>query len=111
MGKPIGSQKTGGRQKGTPNRKSLNGSVLFQDYGFDPFGELIKLMDELLPDQKAKTILRLMEFVFPKRKAITFSEDEFEQSEPAKADYSKLTDDELVQLSTILAKASILVDE
>lgn len=79
-----GSKKTGGRQKGTPNKKTL---TLFEelDQILTEDGEPISIVKMLMhginaqpPFQQVDSLLKLMEFMFPKRKHLdhTISDDE-----------------------------------
>lgn len=64
--------KSGGRQKGTPNKRSAYAvQTRLEEIGFDLVGEIlkeIKLMED--PIDKAQCYLRLLEYCDAKRKAI-----------------------------------------
>src|SRR5574344_3013784 len=66
--------KTGGRQKGTPNKKTQELMELIEaNYkGFNPVLELIKIaMDKNTPlDLKASVLKDVASYIYPKRKAI-----------------------------------------
>lgn len=70
-----GHTKTGGRQKGTPNKKTVE--FIEALGGFDPVEELKKLFintdDNTL---KAKICLELMRYIYPQRKAIDLETSE-----------------------------------
>jgi len=70
MGKPIGSPKTGGRRKGTPNRRTLDFQSSLNEQGIDLVAEIRNLLPVLSPDQKASVILDLLAYLYPKRKAV-----------------------------------------
>ncbi len=62
--------KTGGRQKGTPNKKSLAIHEALGD--FDPLTELKEIMKRTQDDElKAHICLNLLKYMYPQRKAIT----------------------------------------
>jgi len=70
MPKPVGSPKTGGRKKGTPNRRTLDFQTCLDDQGIDLIAEIKNLLPVLSPDQKASVILDLLAYLYPKRKAV-----------------------------------------
>lgn len=70
MGKPKGLTKSGGRVKGTKNKNSFHLSDFIDQYNFDPVQELVETVKTLEKENKAVVLLKLMEFVVPKRKAI-----------------------------------------
>lgn len=67
-------KKTGGRTKGTPNKKTL---VLLDELGdFNPVKELknlFKITDD--EDIKLKICLDLMKYIYPQRKAVEHTVD------------------------------------
>jgi hypothetical protein len=77
-GRPIGLPKTGGRQRGTPNRATVELREKLAALGCDPAEELVKIA------QDSKTPLgfrlhiysMLMPYVYPKRKQIDDSSEE-----------------------------------
>ena len=71
MGWPKGKcrgVKTGGRVKGTPNQRSLLFEEELRRLEFDLPSRILDLLPELSPDKQMDAMLRLMEFVFPKRR-------------------------------------------
>ena len=66
-------QRIGGRQKGTPNKKTLILKDLLDKMSFDPAKKLVEMMPDLNYELKAKICLELMEYLYPKRKAIEHS--------------------------------------
>ena len=68
-GKPRGSPKTGGRTKGTPNRKTALLHELIADAGFDIGHALAETFDKADIDQKIE-ILKLLLNHFPRAKEI-----------------------------------------
>ncbi len=68
-------QKTGGRAAGTPNKRTLEAIEVFGEYDFCPLEKLLErlkspgISDELF----TSTCLKLLDFKFPKRKAVEHS--------------------------------------
>lgn len=70
MGRKKGSLKTGGRQKGTPNKKSLIIEEAFLNEGIDVGVELARMFnDSINKDEKLKILFKVMDFIYPKRKS------------------------------------------
>jgi len=67
MPRPIGLAKTGGRKKGTPNKNSLALAERLEAEGFDVVRRLIDGMESLTPSERAHSLLKLMEYIYPKR--------------------------------------------
>lgn len=70
-------KKTGGRKKGKLNRRTEFGLPLVDQMRagkFDLVTEIIRLYPQLEPPDQADMLVRLMEFVFPKKKSITVEE-------------------------------------
>ncbi len=68
--------KTGGRQKGTPNKRTNSVKELLEDNfeGFNPVVELIQLYkSDVDVSQKISILKELSSYVYPKRKAIDFN--------------------------------------
>lgn len=70
MNKLNKSTKTGGRKKGTPNKKSLFLSDALNLASFDFIHEFTKLYSEVDANKKAELLMKLMEYCFPKRKSL-----------------------------------------
>ena len=68
--------KTGGRKKGTPNKKTTELMELLGDY--NPVTRLIEIAkDENTPlDMQVKINLDLMPYIYPKRKSIDMNTDD-----------------------------------
>lgn len=68
-------KKTGGRQKGTPNKKTVE--FINALGSFDPVKRLVELCsrteDEAL---EAKICLELLKYIYPQRKAVEVAMDE-----------------------------------
>jgi hypothetical protein len=69
MARQKGTTKTGGRKKGSLNRATRNLVEFFEKIDFNLPEEVIKLLPELSPKERANLYLKLMEFIYPKRKA------------------------------------------
>ena len=74
--------KTGGRTKGTPNKKTLLVQQQMEDLGFDPIESMIEInrlamanKDYSLAGQMAK---ELAQYVYPKRKSIEQTSEEID---------------------------------
>ena len=78
MPRPEGYKKTGGREKGTPNRKSLEIQEVLFNLGVDVVGQLVELLPELDADKRASVLLDLMHYIYPKRKAVEICERDFQ---------------------------------
>lgn len=66
-----GRKKTGGRQKGTPNKVKSDLKKQIEGFIVDNFAEFVKelnLIDN--PTDKCKMYLKMMEFTLPKQKQI-----------------------------------------
>lgn len=82
-GRPPGLPKTGGRQKGTPNRNKLEfaeqldaAAKALGHYGFDILRELTELYFLIKPnnpEKAAEIVGKTMEYAYPKKKAVEVS--------------------------------------
>lgn len=72
-------QKTGGRKKGTPNKRTELFQQLIAQLNFDPTVELVKelkkpliakSLNKIFDKDKAKILMALHEYLYPRRKAI-----------------------------------------
>jgi hypothetical protein len=77
-GRPIGTPKTGGRQKGTPNRMTLHVADILIRLNCDPIEGLARIaMDEDNPvDVRARCYIELAQYLYPKRKPVDVARDE-----------------------------------
>ena len=82
MSKVEGSKKSGGRTKGTPNKKSLCLIQSLEENQINIVSELSKLLPMLGPDKKADVLMQLMSFVYPKRKAVELVLQDEQQRSP-----------------------------
>lgn len=65
-----GHPKLGGRQKGTPNKSNFDLAAKLQSLDFDITRELREVFPKLTPEMRAKVLLELHEYIYPKRKAL-----------------------------------------
>jgi len=70
MPRPKGLIKTGGRKKGTPNRATQNLVEALDTLNFDIPSKIYELLPKLSSEKQVDVLLKLMEFVYPKVKAI-----------------------------------------
>jgi hypothetical protein len=66
-----GMGKTGGRQKGTPNKISLGVLKHLQERGMEPLDEILKLLPDVKPERQLDVWMRLMAYCYPQLRAIT----------------------------------------
>lgn len=67
MTRPIGIPKTGGRKRGTPNKKTSILLDRLEGLNFDVVEELIKCLDD--PEYKMikpQILMKLLDFIYPK---------------------------------------------
>lgn len=70
-----GHKKTGGRKKGTPNKKSQHLKCQLESLKFDPVMKLVEVIPGLPPDKQATILVQLLLFLYPRRKAVEESEN------------------------------------
>ena len=70
MGRPIGINKTGGRQKGTPNKKTLEFTDILTSLNINPLQKINELIPQLPVDRQVGVWLELLPYMYPKRKHI-----------------------------------------
>jgi hypothetical protein len=74
MAKPKGSQKIGGREKGTPNKTTMKAKeIILQaiDNQSVDFNEVMGELKTNEPREWAKIMVKLMDFVLPKKLDVT----------------------------------------
>lgn len=59
-------QKTGGRQKGTPNRISYNVKELINNLLRDELHKMPSLLNKMSPKERVDTTIKLLPFLLPK---------------------------------------------
>jgi hypothetical protein len=62
-----------GRKKGTPNRKTQTLEQFFDDHGLFVPERIVLILPTLEGRDQAKVLLELMQYLYPKRKAIEHS--------------------------------------
>lgn len=70
-----GQTSVGGRRKGVPNARTFEMQERFEELGLDPLAELVKLIPSLPGPIQAGVYLKLLEFLYPKRKALEIKAD------------------------------------
>lgn len=93
----MGSLKTGGRKKGTPNKRSLDFYETLATQNIDILEQILNESFSLPPEEKIKVYLALLPYVYPKKKPV---EVPFQFSEHL----SLLSEDELKTLHSEVAK-------
>jgi hypothetical protein len=64
--KPLGS----GRKIGVPNKRTQDLQEVLDSCDLDVPRRLVELLPSLTPEKQADLLMRLMDFLYPKRKAI-----------------------------------------
>ena len=82
-----GLGRLGGRQKGTPNKKSQIFESLLAVDDINLPSEILKCCENLKPLDKANIYLKLMEYIYPKRKAITIEDSEDSEERVTKINF------------------------
>jgi hypothetical protein len=103
MARAKGSIKIGGRVKGTPNRRTTELKGFFDSVNFSLPEEIYKLLDKLTPEKRLDTLLKLLEYIYPKRKALEAPLEE-DTTESKELDLKRLTQEELLFLQKIYKK-------
>lgn len=77
MARLKGLPKTGGRQRGTPNLKTLEIAHKLQVLGCDPIEGLVRIAmaTETAPELKVRCYAELAQYIYPKRKASELGPD------------------------------------
>jgi len=70
MSREKGSEKTGGRKRGTPNKSTAIVREYLESIDFHVPEEIIKRLPLLDEKKQVDVLLKLMEFTFPKYKTI-----------------------------------------
>lgn len=68
MAKAIGSPKTGGRKKGTPNKRTLAFSEILDARGIDLVSEILDAARRLPAHDRIGIYISLLPYQYPKRK-------------------------------------------
>lgn len=66
MGRTKGTIKTGGRQRGTPNKATSAISEILKQQNFNPISNIIRKYSALSVSDQLKVDLKLIEYLFPK---------------------------------------------
>lgn len=68
MAKLVGSTKTGGRKKGTPNKRTLAFSEVLESENIDLLMEVLRSARSLSEKDRINVYLTLLPYQYPKRK-------------------------------------------
>lgn len=63
-------KKYGGRTKGTPNKKTKELQEFFESVDFHVPSKIMELLPGLSEERQVDALLRLMGYIYPKRKAL-----------------------------------------
>lgn len=99
-----------GRKRGTPNKKTVVLSALFESKGIDIPLKLLELIPQLTPEKQADILLNLLPYLYPKFRATENSQldDELsleENKNNVDIDISDMTDEEDIKLLEVALKA------
>ena len=77
-GRPTGLPKTGGREKGTPNRATLALKEQLDALGCDPLVELAKIAmnQKNAVEIRVRCLSEIAGYIYPRRKAVDMSSDD-----------------------------------
>ena len=74
--------KTGGRIKGTPNKKTVEVCERMEQLGFDPIESMVEICNQAMADKDYSLAgimaKELAQYVYPKRKAIEYISEELD---------------------------------
>jgi hypothetical protein len=70
MARQKGCKKYGGRKAGTPNKSTQGLANYLDERGFFLPDKIIDTFDLLTPEKRVDLLLKLMEYVYPKRKSV-----------------------------------------
>ena len=70
MARAKGLPKSGGRMKGTPNKKTELLRESLDQLNFDVPQKLVELIGQLTPSEQLTALLKLIEYTYPKMGAI-----------------------------------------
>lgn len=73
MARAAGLPKTGGRKRGTPNKSTLGLQASLEAQGVDIVALLAETLPALSADKRADVLIDLMNYLYPKRKAVEVS--------------------------------------
>jgi hypothetical protein len=59
-----------GRKAGTPNKPTLDLKQVLEELGVSPPEQIAQILPTLEPSKQVDVLLKLMEFIFPRRKAV-----------------------------------------
>jgi hypothetical protein len=84
-----GREKTGGRQAGTPNKRTLHLIEILEEYGINLPAKIFELLPTLLPEKQIDVLMQLLAYVYPKRKALEIEGSLLSESDQRDLDMAK----------------------
>jgi len=69
-------QKTGGRQKGTPNRTTTEAKQILQKIVNNELDNITDLLNKLEPKERIDSIIKLLPYIVPKQQEIAIENKE-----------------------------------
>lgn len=106
MARPAGLPKTGGRKKGTPNRRSELLSDNLNELGLDISERITELLPQLSTEKQMNALIQLLPYIFPKRKALELQTPPQPPREPTDEEVQDQVD-HLVHICLELEKAGV----
>ena len=87
MPRPKGLQKTGGRKKGIPNKKTLEMTSLLNELGCNLIQELVKFAQDKKVDVsiRVKIYYELLAYTYPKRGSLQSSSESLREEKKREA--------------------------
>ena len=103
----MNGKKTGGRQKGTPNKRTLEAREILDELGCDPLVGMARIaMDaKHSPELRGRMLAELAAYAYPKRKAVEVTNIEREPNGPAVMLAEVLTPEEARDLEARMREA------
>ncbi len=96
--KGVSKSKTGGRKKGTPNKRSSQLVGALEAFDFDPLQDIINTLSLLTPKDRVSADLTLLPYLYPRRKTSDISlEEEDDPEVPRKLDADLASLKELIR--------------
>lgn len=88
----IGSTKTGGRSKGTPNKRTILLDEILTENNLNVPQRIVDLLPRLDPKDQMTVLMGLMQYLYPKRKATEINVKQLasESEKDSEIDYNLL---------------------
>lgn len=111
MARQEGLPKTGGRKKGTPNKKTLGLEEALELHDLDIIATLAETLPQLAPSERAGVLISMMGYLYPKRKAVELSADNTVTLLNAKEVPKQKTREELMETINTSERHLLLISE